>query len=319
MIPFKKIPDEVKPKSLQEAQEEAEGTEDTDIEDVGEGFSIHTLEDWGPRMPIGNLSNGALRKDFSLKDLEYPQERALGKFKAANIGAPYQKVVTKLLTLLLSKLGGESYEYIPGGEDDTEAEAAAMYLISKCYMADVIYMYVFARVQELGPELVYPLVHTCGYIGKAQYDLSQMKVIVCDDPAALGKEVELIHGMRQANGNRQKRVMMQPLQWFDMESPESLEMQGDETLLKLHLIKHSTLIEKVVKRDRAEKIEHVIPSDDEIFSLRKIDIEQMWKEYEDLNLGAQLVSEGKCKQCKKEYFQPVDATYESFFTTASLP
>lgn len=282
------------------------------LPDIPEGFRIRKLKELGARMPIGILHEGVLRKDFELREFYSPLEKALGKWKVARAADPNSTHLTKLLALLLTKLGGEPFSHSP---DDDEADAAKeMYRISQCYMADVIYMYIFARVQELGHDLKYPIVHGCGYVGDAEYDLRELEVVCCDDPAELLRPVDLVHGVKY-NGKRWKKAHVQPMKWFRMESEEAESAQADMTLMKLHLIENSVLIETKVK----DQIVHLEPDPLALSTIRKIDTAMLGRGVTDLNLGARLVSEGKCPKCKEDFFQPMDWTYDNFFDESSLP
>lgn len=285
-------------------------------DEVPEGFTKHKLKKWGARMPIGKLVNGVLVKDFSLRELLHPLEKSLGKYKAANQHKAYNNVMSKVLALMLTKFGNKAFEHNP--TDTEQEEASAMLDVGRLTMPDVIYIYIYARIQELGTELFYPFVHetkSCKHVGRAKYDLEDLDVIVCDDPERLTQVVDLVHGLAGRDGSRKMKVFVQPMLWFDMCSDEAKEAQTEETLLELHMVDKSTLVEisggdgKVVKVPLAES---------ELASLRKIDIGRIGTAISDLSLGARLVSEGKCPGCKEDYFQAVDASYESFFSDASL-
>lgn len=282
-------------------------------ETTPEGFTLYKLKDLGTRMPVGVLENALLRKDFEFRDLDYPLEKALGTYRADHEDKPYQVVVTKLLALTLTKLGGSPFNHQP--DDEKEAEGKALFAISKCPMADVLYMYICCRVRELGSKLVYPFAHGCGFTGKVEYDLNDLDVLVCDDPALLMKEVELVHGMRWRDGSVKKKVYVKPMQWFHMESEEGRIAQGNSILLELHMLRYSTFVEVVGKEGETF---YVAPEETELSSLRKIDMVKITGRMLDLNLGARLISEGKCKKCKQDYLQPIDATYENFFAASSL-
>lgn len=282
--------------------------------EVPEGFTKYKLKEWGARFPIGELVNGTLVKDFSLKELFHPQEKALGIYKSQNQHKAYNNVVTKILALMFTKFGGKPFKHEPS--DTEQDEAKRMLDVSKLLMADVIYAYIYARVQELGTELWYPFVHeACKYEGRAKYDLEDLDVIVCDEPERLLQEVELVHGIRWRDGSIKKKAYVQPIRWFDMCSDDAKEAQSEQTLLELHMVEKSTLVE-VTGSEGA--VVRVPPSEAEFASLRKIDIGRIGTAIEDLNLGARVVSEGKCPGCKKDYFQPIDVMYESFFSDASL-
>ena len=282
------------------------------LSDIPEGFQIKKLKDLGARLPIGVLREGVLLKDFSLREYFSPLEKAFGKWKVEHAADPNSTHLTKLLALLLTKLGGESFLHNP--DDDPPDAAKEMYRISQCYMPDVIYMYVFARVQELGHELKYPIAHGCGYVGTADYDLRELEVVCCEDPSELLRSIQLVHGVKHG-GEICKKAYVQPMKWYHMETPEAEEAQKDLTLMKLYLTERSMMLETKVK----DEIVQVVPNELSLSTLRKLDTELLARGVSDLNLGARLVSEGKCPKCKEDFFQPMDWTYDNFFDESSLP
>jgi hypothetical protein len=121
--------------------------------------------------------------------------------------------------------------------------------------------------------------------------------------------------MRWRDGSIKKKLYVKPMHWFDMCSDKAKEAQSEQTLLELHMVDCSVLVEVAGGEGKVVKVP---PTEAELGSLRKVDIGRIGTAISDLNLGARVSAEGKCPECKEDYFQPVDAMYESFFSDASL-
>ncbi|NIY18208.1 MAG: hypothetical protein GWM98_26760, partial [Nitrospinaceae bacterium] len=170
----------------------------------------------------------------------YPIERALGRFKAANETMPNTAIVSRLVSLMTSTIGGEPWEFTP--EDTPQDEAESLIKVGQLFFADVYYIYVIIRIQELGPEYEVGFAcQRCGYAGKMTADLNTMDVHCVQDPSVLRREVPLLNGIRFRDGTIKKKVYIQPMVWANMVTNEMKEVGPDPLLLKLHFIKHCVI------------------------------------------------------------------------------
>jgi hypothetical protein len=275
-------------------------------------IQVTTVEEQGYSLPIGVPgANGVLEKGFSLKDLETPIERAIGKFRQANHNKPTTVLVSKVIGLLLNDLGGEKFEHTP--EDTIEEAAIKLQKISTCFLPDVYYIYTMARINELGNEYKIPwLCGNCGFTGTITVDLNTMQVHTCNDPSYLKKEVELVKGFKFRDQSIRKKVVVSPMLWMHMESAEALECGNDPLLLKLHFM--SKCIVGVEGFDGS-----LVLTQDEVNSFRKIDIEKVSTEISNMNLGPSMTLNGNCpnETCNIPFSYPVDWDNDNFFSITS--
>ena len=252
-----------------------------------------TLQELGNVLPIGLIDGGERFRSFELRELEFPIEKALGEWKKERgEGKPLSAVVTKLMALLLTDIGGKPFEHLPG--DSEQEEAKKLLFIKQLYTPDVYYMYTYARYQELGKEYIIPF--DCGY-ANCKYstdemicDISTMEVNCAHDLSVLVKEVELHHGIKYVDGSIRKKVTITPMQWMWMDGPDIVDSQ-DELLLKLFFI--SKCVTGVEGIDGS-----LVLTQGSLNSLRKIDIERLDQAINKMNLWPSLVVSGDCHGCK---------------------
>lgn len=284
-------------------------------------FTIQTVAELGHVLPIGQIDKrGVLQKGFAFREeMSWQIDKAVARYKKQlkEAGQPGTKLVTKVLALMLTDLCGESFDH---NESDSEEKAAQKILrVSSCYMADVWYMWLCLRIQEIGEDLVLPFRHlapNCNFFGKSKYDLSTMKVVCTSDIGALARQANLIKGIKFRDGTIFKQLEVHPLNFFVMESPEAMEASEEESLLKLLFIEKGA--RAIVTNPKTKETSPVNLDSREIGSLRKIDIEVLHAETRKLDIGPSLISEVKCGGCEIELKQPIDWTYDSFFSLSSL-
>lgn len=268
-------------------------------------------KDRGLVLPIGVFDGKVLKRDFALRDMGFPIERSIGRFKKMNESLPNTAIVSKLVSLCTSHIGGEPMEYHP--DDSPELEVEALIRIGKMFFADVYYIYVMTRIAELGPEYDTGFAcQRCGFTGKMISDLTTMKVSCVQDQSILRREVPLLKGLKFRDGTIKKKVYIQPMLWANMVTNEVKEAGGDSLLMKLHFIRHC-----VVGVEGVDEAIHL--AEPELETLRKIDIERIAYEINAVNIGPSLIAEGNCpnEECKVPFLWPIDWDYDSFFTIAS--
>jgi len=272
-------------------------------------FSTLKASDMGDNLPIGIPENGTLLKGYSLKDLNFPKEKAIGVFRRKHDGEPQTKVVGKTLALLLSQLGGKEFLHEPGDKDVDEAKS--LFRISTLYMADVYWLWVAARIDALGNDYEMPFMcQSCRYVGKIVSDLSTMDVVNVSDAAALIQTIPLKKGIEYRDGTIKKSVTITPVLWMHMEGPEMIEAGADEGLMKLHFI--SKCVTGVEGME-----ESIVLTDDELNSLKKIDIEILSSAIDKMTIGPSMQVEGDCPNCNTHFYSAVDWSYEGFFSNSS--
>ena len=276
-------------------------------------IKVETAKDLGHTLPIGILSQGKFLTEFSLKEMETPVERAIGKYRKENDKAPNTVLVSKAVSLLLDTLGGKPFGLKADGEpmDDIEKQQ----FVQSMYMADAQYIYLCARMAELGNDYTFEFsCMKCGYTQeKAVADLSTMDVYCVVDPAVLMSEINLVKGLRYRDGSIKKRVSVSPAYWFHMEDPEIMYIGGDPNLMRLYMIgKCITGVEGVEGQ--------LVLTQGEIDTLRKVDLERLGQHISDVNLGPSLTLSGNCpdERCKTPFMLGLNWDYDHFFSMSSL-
>jgi len=267
-------------------------------------------KDRGFNLPIGVFNGGGLKRDFTLREMGYPIEKAIGIFKGRNDTLPNTAVVSKVVSLVVSKLGGETLDFKP--DDDEQREADAMIKIGGLFLADVYYIYVMARIEELGVDYEVDFACSdCSFTGKMIVDLNTMKVNTVQDTSVLRREVPLVKGIKHRTGLK-KSVFIQPMIWANMVTNEVKEAGGDPGLMKLHFIRHCVI-------GVEGESESAPLTDEEMSSLRKIDIEIIGRAISEVNIGPSLIAKGDCPNpdCKTPFLARIDWDYDNFFTISS--
>jgi hypothetical protein len=278
--------------------------------------SIHVTnpQERGFLLPIGVIDGVNLRRDFALRELGYPIEKAVGQFKKRNPTLPSTMIITKVISLTLSKLAGEEWKYSP--DDDLETEMEATIKVGQMFLADVYYIYVMLRIQELSEKYKFGNYACsspqCGHTGEIIFDLNQMDVTTVKDLKVLRRKVPLLHGIKFRDGSVKKAVYIQPMLWVNMTTNELAEAAGDPSLMKLHFIRYCVVGVEGFDGD-------ITLTDEEMASLRKYDIEKLAAEINAINIGPAFIVQGTCpgKNCDEEFLFPVDWEYENFFAISS--
>jgi hypothetical protein len=267
-------------------------------------------------LPIGMVGDdNKIHKNFSIGEMFTPEEEAIGRFKEKNPEAIGTFVVSKVVALLLKSIGNIKYDHTAEITDPLE-EAKALNQIGLMYFADVYYIYLMARINELGKE--YKLDFQCANPNcklhkepsKLIADLNEVDTFCVEDTKLLRQKVKLIKGINYKNKLR-KSVTVQPMLWMHMVGEDMKKTGGDPTLLKLHFMKNC-----VVGVEGVE--EPIVLGDSNFDSLRKIDIERISETVHELNMGPSFILKDKCPECEFPFMYPVDTDYENFFSTSSL-
>lgn len=280
-------------------------------------FETKTAKEQGYNLPIGIVNGTDLVKPFSLGDISPDVEREVGRYREENSSLPATVVVSKLISCILTSIGGQEFGHKKNGEEMTPDERLVE--VRKMYLADVYYMYLVARMRELGNEYTIPYV--CPHCGLKKQsmvcDLSTMEVVSAINVTALRHEVDLKVGLRYRDGSIKKKLFISPIMWYMFEGPEVAEIGGNEILLKLFML------EKSITGVEGEKAA-VILSPEEFNSLKKIDREIASEQLGNMNAGPTLTVSGNCpgkvrgKPCAKPFEYPVNWDYDHFFSMSSL-
>ena len=284
------------------------------------GMVIRKARDLGFNLPIGQLGDdGKLIKSFSLRELSPEIEIAIGEHRKLNQMKPNTITYTHLLALCLEKIGATSLKF-PSLDENRKidlghnAHYQNIIRIRKMYMADVFYMFLRCRIEEMGATYTSPWqCSMCGLTRTIETDLEDMNVVCCDDPSFLKVECTLHRGLVFRDGTPKKRVTVTPMVWGNMEKDEILNAGSDSILMKYFFI--ANCITGVEGFDG-----EILLTEDERSTIKKIDREIVSDKINDMNLGPSMQISGECPngQCKTPYSIQLNWDYDSFFSSASL-
>jgi len=273
-----------------------------------------TIGELGPRLPIGTLQGKNLVKDFQLRPYKSRIDRALGDWLEANrakySSAPILEAakVAKFVSLICSQFGARGLALTDDGDSTPEAEVG-MY---SAWYADVMYAYVFARIQALGPQLEVEMTcPACNKPAKGVFDLNTAEVDVLEDPADLHTVVKLKRPFRDRNGKRITELRMQPITWSTMLKPGVFSGQMDQ-------ISYAGLEESVVGTNTYEGEYRLTTA--EIDEIERIDLVHINRQTEGLAAGLTLQTPMRCPndECGFEMVDALNWSFDYFFGS-SLP
>jgi len=278
-----------------------------------ERLQVKSVKELGFNLPIGIVEGGKFKRGFTFNEYNYDLEKDVARFRRMNEQIPNTRIVTKVLSVCVNQLGGKPL--IPEEvTDPNQREIVAMQKIGQLFMADVYYLWIRLRMEELGTEYKSPFAClSCRRQGEILTDMESMDVFCVNDPSILEKEVKLQKGLKFRDGSLKKTVTVNPVRWCQLDTPEMVNVASDPMSMKLHFIRHAiTGIQGYS--------EPVVLMDEEIGSLRKVDVEILSGAVNYTNLGPSMTLTGKCpnQECKAPFTWPLDWDYDSFFSTISL-
>lgn len=270
------------------------------VEGAAPEHSATTFEDWGQRMPIGHIQGGELHRNFALKRFTMREERELEGLRKARGKMTLAGFVIEVMSRMLTSYGPWSdFQAL----DDTQRRL----LMSQAWMADVIYMYIWLRIEALGPEMSFNAeCPHCGQKCKLPADLNLTDVTVVEDIAALTRHHSLRDGLDVA-GVMSKELVVQPPRWQAMDAVQGARSSSGD--IKMAMILSS--IRQVGDGKRPVTL-------DILESLSKRDLELLTRVIDDLSPGPDLTLEVNCPSCKEESKHPLNWSWDFFFTAASL-
>jgi hypothetical protein len=277
-----------------------------------------TIGELGAKLPIGTLTGRQLTKDFQLRPYKSRIDRAVGDWLEAN-AAKYSSPavreaarVAKFCSLICSQFGDKAFALTAEGDSTPEAEVT---IYSRWY-ADIMYLYVFARIQALGPQLEVSFVcPRCKKSAKGIYDLNTMEVDVIDDAADLEKWIDLTRPFKDRNTQRISRLKMRPITWATMLKPGVFSGVMDQ-------ITQAGLEDSICGTDANPETGLTLQEIDEI---ERIDVVKLNHETQDLAAGLELKTSVACphdndngEPCGHVDEDAMNWTFDYFFGS-SLP
>ena len=257
------------------------------------------LAELGARLPIG--VGPTLEKDFGVRVWKTKDERELGQKKKS--AKRFGEFVTVVLGHMLSSLGGVAF----GPELDANQRAL---MFSNMYVADVLYAWLYLRREAIGPTL--DLRVTCPRCPDTKFqfagDLNSVEIGTVDSLDDLTWTYVLKHPIEV----RKKRV-----ESFQVRTPtwgHIKDFIGDPNTSLAKLLAVRSAIIGVNGESAPVRL-----TENELDELSKVDFEGIFAGFSSPTefLGPNMAIEVECPSCMHPLFQPIDWTYDGFFSISS--
>lgn len=253
-----------------------------------------TLSEFGKRLPIGYEASGKLHRDFTLRDCDWDLEERIGEdleAEPADIAAHVSIVVSNSL----KSVGDVDF--------DKMSPELRRNAVSSMYMDDVFSVYLWTRIDLMGPQLKLNDLKCGGCRKDIDFVGDLRDVEVYDSRGEVPqKTVELEGGITYA-GELRSSLVVRPVRWSFFES-------GGITLnpakQKLLAIQHGVV--EVVGAPKPAMMTR-----DHVRAMKPRDVKRVVNEINECGGGAVLQIEGKCPECSKGFRHDIDWRYGDFF------
>lgn len=267
------------------------------------GVETTTLGELGPRLPI--VENPEMDTEFSFKEWDMEMEETLSDLqsRSKNVG----EFVRQMMDLLLDRYEGKDWSSYSQEEKLTK--------LSSMYFPNMMYVYMFLRVEELGHELSFES-FGCPNCKKTikdfVADLRTLEVVT-----KKGKENTLVdYELKKPillNGQTITGLRIGVTNWGALEQIPAEEAGNNASLKKCF---YQSSIRAAL--ENGEPIEKFIDVKTLVKKIKKFDIERIGKTMTDNNGGPDMKIGGECPHCRTEFVKPIDWSYEIFFDSSSL-
>lgn len=262
------------------------------------------LRELGARLPLGVVgTDGLIHKDIACKPWRGREEREVSGFKSES--QEKGDFVTRLISFMFTRIGPHDFESMK------EAERKAV--VATLYMGDVLYMYVWLRVQCLGKSLKMDLTCLrCNFEFPYDADLNTV-VVRTADSLENAKWSYVLKSPFEIRGEMANSFDLAPTRWQTMET--SIKKQYDAGDANGSGTKMD-MIEGCIKRVTGR--EDMVLISKEFDDMLKVDIERLATRIDKHEVGPDLSVKEKCPRCKRDFVTTLDWGYESFFGDSSL-
>jgi hypothetical protein len=265
-------------------------------------YKVTTLQEQGPKLPLGMTDGGGVRADLiEVKRWNMREERALGRLRASNPDLNMAQYAGMVLGHMCPKLGPHTFD------ESMKAEVKTVH-IGQMPAGDIFYAYVWLRMKALGNVLdLRPKCGSCNNEFDFPADLNTLEIHVAETPEDALWEYELKEPFK-AHGKEVKSLTMGPAIW------NSYEMMNNDSGLnvgetKLEVIKGS--IQKVNGGP------NIIIGKNDLDDMGKFDLENLTELIDKHFLGPNMSVEGKCTKCRRDFKKTIPWSYDDFFGVSS--
>jgi hypothetical protein len=270
---------------------------------------VTTVGSLGSRLPIGILSDDGrtLRKDFRLRAFSGRVDRQLAVWTDKNEDASIARQIAKIVSLLVSEVGGKAIALTDDGDSTAEQELEVL----KWYNADVVYLWLYARIMAVTEWMELPYVcRVCGEAGLAKADLNSTEVRVINSPKHLRQRLDLKRGIKLRDGSSVARSLwVQPVKFSVHMAPGSSAAGASKT-------GYTEFREAVCGVDCSQG--HYTLTDSEMDEIPKIDLLAIDRKSGRVSAGPDMRTRLKCpaEKCGAPIVQAFDWSYETFFDSS---
>jgi hypothetical protein len=256
-----------------------------------------TLGEWGRKLPVGMVEGDKFNREFTFRDLNFGVEREVQKLVAKEETKTLGSHATLVLSQILTSLGGQRLD--PAKYDETRA------LLAKCWLADVMYMWLWARRESCGKDLEinFPCTNQeCRFVESPTpvYDLDSFDVVTADS-------VDQLHGQYatktpyEVRGQTVNAFRLQPPTWSIYMGNDAVSAEMDAKVMLAGIC-------------GTDKHESILLTDQEVDCFRRLDHVGVQAAINKLVFGPKLVVEHACPKCHRESKLFLDWQFDSFFS-----
>lgn len=256
-----------------------------------------TLGEWGQKLPVGIVEGEKFNREFSFRELEFGVERKIQEICAKEKVKTNGPQATVVLSQLLTSIGGQKL--------DPESPAATRAVLAKLYLADIMYMWLWARRMSCGKDLEvnFPCTNEkCEFIEDPSpvYDLDSFDIQTAENVSELRGQWTA-KTPYEIRGQTVNAFRLQPATWSVYMSADSMGAETDAKLLLAGIC-------------GTDKHESIMLTDQEINHFRRPDYVGLTMAINKLTFGPKLVVEHQCPKCEKMDKMFLDWSYDSFFS-----
>lgn len=271
-----------------------------------------TLGELGASLPIGVVDGKVLKKDFTLRPYKSWVDRTLGLWREANQGKHIALLVAKYMSLVVESAGGVTYP-LTTERDSLPAQEFAFH---GWWYADVMYAYLYSRVQTVGSKIAVPYscpMRTasgparCDAAGIKIADLNSIEVDVAESPSELEVWVDLTRGFQLRKGQTCKKLKLRPIKF-------RAQMLAGSGAVGVDSVGYNHFRDAVCAVDCIEG-EYVL-IDQEIDEIEKIDTLRVDRQANKVAAGASLRTHLDCPKCGAKIVNALDWDFDSFFDSS---
>lgn len=276
-------------------------------------FRTTTLAELQNNLPIYTNVLGAVKNDLSFTFLPWNMEMEEKFSSLLDQGLSYGKFVNYMLSNIIDTFCGVDFQSLK--------EPERLLILNQQYFANMMYIYIYLRVEELGQDLKiseFNCVNSkCGKPIVDWYaDLGTLDVRVKEWDHVGNKAIHkldnkfVLRSPILINNQTITGFHLMPSKWDYM---ESLNTDNSATVKKA-MIKSS--IAGFYNGD--DLISAPLVAEQIVTKLSKYDIEKVMNEIAENNAGPIALIGGKCPKCSSEWNKMLDWKYGSFFGSSSL-